>query len=276
MSGAVRIFQIFYNDATRAALDPDFEPLDNTPNERPDWYEYWPIRKYLAGASLDEATYYGFLSPLFFAKTQLRGHQVLDFVRQAGDVDVVTFSPHPCASAPFYNVFEQGAYFFPGFLEVASAFLREIDPAFRLEGLVNHSRNTVYSNYFAARPRFWREWLGVFDRLFHLAETPGSSLHEGLNRSIVYMKDGGETKPSQMKVMLMERIPSLLLSSGAFPTRNYDPFLMPLSTAFAEHLPELKALDALKLAYVDSADPKYLRQFVEERARLLAAVGWPV
>jgi len=274
MSGAVRIFQVFYDDATRAALDPDFEPLDNSANERPDWYEYWPIRNCLKRTGLEESSYYGFFSPLFFTKTGLRGGQVLDFVRGAGGADVVTFSPHPCQSACFYNVFEQGANFFPGFLEVATAFLHDLDPEFRLQGLVNHSRNTVYSNYLVARPRFWREWLGVFDRLFHLAETRGSSLHEGLNRPIVYMKDDGESKPAQMKIMLMERIPSLLLSSNAFAIRNYDPFLMPLSRTFVGRLPELKALDTLKVAYADSADPKYLQQFVEQRQRLFAAVGW--
>jgi hypothetical protein len=270
----VRAFQIFYSDATRAAVDPDFEPLDNSANERPDWYEYWPIRDYFTRSPLEEASYYGFFSPLFFSKTRLRGSQVLDFVRQAGDVDVVTFSPHPCHSACFYNVFEQGASFFPGFLELAAAFLRDLDPAFRLEGLVNHSRNTVYSNYFVARPRFWREWLGVLGRVFDLAETRSSSLYEALNRPVVYSKDEGESKPAQMKIMLMERIASLLLSSGAFPTSNYDSFLMPLSKTFVGHLAELKALDALKVAYADSADARYLRQFVERRDRLFVAVGW--
>jgi len=109
MPRRIHAFQIFYNNATKASLDPDFEPLDNSANERPDWYEYWPMRSYFSASALDESAYYGFFSPLFFRKTQLSGKQVLAFASQAGEADAITFSPHPCHGACFYNVFEQGA-----------------------------------------------------------------------------------------------------------------------------------------------------------------------
>src|SRR5437773_6522768 len=96
MARRIHAFQIFYNDATKASLDPDFEPLDNSANERPDWYEYWPMRSYFSANALDESAYYGFFSPLFFRKTQLSGKQVMAFASQAGEVDAITFSPHPC------------------------------------------------------------------------------------------------------------------------------------------------------------------------------------
>lgn len=44
----LHIHQIFYSDDTRRTLDPGFIPLDNLANERPDWREYWPIRKFLS------------------------------------------------------------------------------------------------------------------------------------------------------------------------------------------------------------------------------------
>jgi len=34
----------------------------------------------------------------------------MDFLRQAGDADIVTFSPFPCHAAVFVNVFEQGEF----------------------------------------------------------------------------------------------------------------------------------------------------------------------
>src|SRR6185295_4330611 len=123
---------------------------------------------------------------------------------------------HPCHSACFYNVFEQGANCFPGFLEVATPLLRELDPALRLDALVNDSRNTVYSNYFLAKPRFWELWNRAFNRVFELAETPGSPLREALNRPVQYAKDDGAAKPAQMKIMLMERVVSLMLARGGF------------------------------------------------------------
>ena len=122
MAGEVRAFQIFYNDKTRALLDPDFEPLDNSKNERPDWYEYWPIRTFLSENRLSDSTYYGFLSPLFFQKTGLSGRKVMDFLRQAGDADIVTFPPFPCHAAVFVNVFEQGEFFHQGLYDVARQF----------------------------------------------------------------------------------------------------------------------------------------------------------
>jgi hypothetical protein len=270
----IRPFQIFYNAATRAALDPAFEPLDNSANERPDWYEYWPIRNFFRANALEEGTYYGFLSPLFFQKTALSGRQVIEFASQAGDAEVITFSPHPCHSACFYNVIEQGANCFPGFLEVATSFFRELDPGLRLETVVNDSRNTVFSNYFLATPRFWSAWDRIFSRLFELAEAPGSPLREALNRPVAYAKDDGDAKPAQMKIMLMERVVSLLLASRAFKIRNYPPFSMPLSAPFVGRLSELVALDQLKIAYADSGDQQMLRQFVERRDKLVA-LAWP-
>ena len=271
MPRRIHAFQIFYNDATKASLDPDFEPLDNSANERPDWYEYWPMRDYFLENALDESAYYGFFSPLFFRKTQLSAKQVMAFASQAGEADAITFSPHPCHSACFYNVFEQGANCFPGFLDVATKFLRDLDPAIRLDALVNDSRNTVYSNYLLAKPRFWSLWNRAFNRLFELAETAGSPLHEALTRPVEYAKDDGEAKPAQMKIMVMERVVSLMLASGAFKTKNYPPFAMPLSAPFAGRLADLVALDALKIAYAETGDRQFLRLFEEQRNKLLAS-----
>jgi hypothetical protein len=267
----IRAFQIFYNDATKQALDPDFEPLDNSPNERPDWYEYWPIRNYFRAHVLDDSSHYGFFSPIFFEKTRLSARQVKEFAAQAGEAEVITFSPHPCHSAVFYNVFEQGNNCFAGFLDVATRFFHELDPAIRLEAVVNDSRNTVYGNYFLAKAGFWNQWNQAFNRLFELAETRGSPLHEALNRSVEYAKNDGVAKPAQMKIMIMERVAPLMLASRAFKTKNYPPFAMPLSAPFVGRLPELVALDELKIAYAETGDQEFLRRFAAQRDKLVAA-----
>src|SRR5215468_10842372 len=106
MAPSIKAHQIFYDEASRAAVDPDFEPLDNRNAARPDWYEYWPIREYLLNNDLEADTYYGFVSPTFRSKTRLTGQQVKDFVAAAGGADVVTFSPFPCHAAFFASVFE--------------------------------------------------------------------------------------------------------------------------------------------------------------------------
>ena len=273
MPSAVHVHQIFYDDATRAAVDPVFQPLDNRASERPDWYEYWPILRFFReNPALDDEALYGFFSPLFFSKTGLKGAQVLAFAQQSHDAEVVTFSPHPCHGAAFYNVFEQGANCFPGFLDAALAFLRELDPAIDLKRLVNDSRTTVYSNYFLARPRFWRAWLGIVEHAFALAEANDTPAGRALRQSVGYAKSDGDTKPAEMKIMILERIPSLMLAWGDFRGRNYPPFSIPLTEQFAGRLPELQELDRLKIAYTTQGDGQLLQQFVQNRDRLLASV----
>ena len=39
--------------------------LDNLRNERPDWREYWPIRRFLLEGTPDPDAFYGFFSPRF-------------------------------------------------------------------------------------------------------------------------------------------------------------------------------------------------------------------
>jgi hypothetical protein len=267
MPSAIRVFQIYYDEATRACLDPGFEPLDNRANERPDWFEYWPMRQFFQREALDEKTYYGFFSTQFHTKTGLTGAQVREFIAQADGADVVTFSPYPCHGATFYNVFEQGENCHPGFVDVARQFIGTLDPTIRLEHVVNDSRNTVYCNYFAARPSYWGHWRRAFEALFGHAEDRASPLHAVLSGLAEYGKS------VQMKIFVMERMASLLLALGAFVTRNYPPFSLPLSVPFLGRLSEVVALDALKIAYADTRNPDFLRAYVAARDKL-AAVAW--
>jgi hypothetical protein len=273
MPGNIHAFQIFYNAATQAAVDPAFEPLDNSANERPDWYEYWPILRFFeANQGLDDDAFYGFFSPLFRAKTGLTGAQVIAFAQQSGDAEVLTFSPHPCHGAAFYNVFEQGANCFAGFLDVAMLFLRELDPDIKLEPLVNDSRNTVYCNYFLAKPRFWRAWLPIVQQAFALAEAGDQPAGQALRRPVSYSKTDGDAKPAEMKIMVLERMVSLMLAWGNFRVLNYAPFAIPLTSQFEGCLDELQELDRLKIAYATQGDRQLLQQYVHKRDRLLAYV----
>ena len=272
---SVRAFQIFYDAASRAALDPDFEPLDNSANPRPDWYEYWPISRYLREHRLDESAHYAFLSPRFFEKTGVSGARAKAFVREAGDADVVTFSPLPCYAAWFTSVFDQADCFQRGLFEVSARFFREIDPSVDLESLVTHTGNTVFSNYFFAKPRFWRAWGRILDRIFELSESPESPLYGPMNRPLQYTKDDGETKPAQMKVFVMERAVSFLLAGpGGYTVANFPPFDLPMSGLFQGLREVLVELDALKRAFSETRDAGIARRFNELRDRT-AVAAWP-
>ncbi|HEY0800529.1 MAG TPA: hypothetical protein VGD54_06775, partial [Steroidobacteraceae bacterium] len=120
---AVHPYQILNHYTSAQELDPGFDVLDNSANERPDWYEYWPIRRFLLNESLDENAFYGFLSPKFKLKTNLSAAEVCDFIRASDPAtEVVLFSPSIHNSAFFLNVFEHGNAEHPGLLQVANDF----------------------------------------------------------------------------------------------------------------------------------------------------------
>jgi hypothetical protein len=250
------IFQILAPPAARGELDPGFDVLDNTANERPDWYEYWPIRNFLMKETLNDTAFYGFVSPKFQSKTNLTAAEVIAFIDQApAATEVVLFSPSIHTSAHFLNVFEQGEAEHPGLMGTSKDLLRRIGVAIDLDELVCDSRNTVTSNYFAAKPRFWRAWLQLNEALFAIAEANSDALGKALTSHTEYRG----AVAVQMKVFIMERIASLILASDpSFVCRAHDPFV-------AENriykLPLAIVCDALKIAYRTQGFGQYKEVF---------------
>ena len=253
----VHVHQILNYYTPRAALDPGFLVLDNSSNERPDWYEYWPMRRFLLEEPLQEDAFYGFFSPKFRIKTNLSAAQVREFIERAdSDTDVFLFSPSIHNSAYYWNVFEHGESEHPGLSGVAARFFARIDPAARLDALVSDSRNTVHSNYFVAKPRFWRAWLEVNERLFAIAEDPADRLGEELRRPTAY-RGSAEV---QMKIFIMERTATwLLCRDGAFRAQARDPFA---ARSRIYKLPLAVVCDALKIAYATQGRGQYKDVFL--------------
>jgi hypothetical protein len=254
---AVHTYQILNHYTSRQELDPGFDVLDNSANERPDWYEYWPIRNFLLGESLDENAFYGFLSPKFKLKTNLGATEVLDFIRGSpAATDVVLFSPSIHNSAFFLNVFEHGDAEHPGLLRVAQEFFARLGFPQPLQSLVSDSRNTVHSNYFIAKPRFWRAWLKITEQLFTIAETPQDPLGIQLRTATTYRG----RRDVQMKIFLMERLATwILITDPSFAARARDPFV---SRSRIYKLPVAIICDALKIAYSTQGRRQYLDVFL--------------
>jgi hypothetical protein len=257
------IHQILNHYTQPADLDPGFLVLDNSANERPDWFEYWPIRKFLLNEPLDEASFYGFLSPKFKAKTNLSAAAVHEFVaRDSGSTDVVLLSPSLHLTAYHSNVFAYGEKAHPGLLEVADRFFRHIGEPTDLDSLVTTSCNEVYSNFFIGKPRFWRAWLGVTEQLFALAESADEPLGSELRRPTLYRGGRGV----QMKIFIMERIATWLLARDrGFVARARDPFA---ARSRIYKLPAAVACDALKVAYLTIGREQYMDVF-----HLLGRIG---
>jgi hypothetical protein len=261
----VHLFQIYYSAATRQMLEPQYTPLDNSSNERPDWREYWPIRRYFREHPPQDDEFYGFLSPAFRGKTRLAPRTVLDFVAAHCDgADVLLFSPFFDQIAFFLNSWEQGALAHPGAQGLFEDSLAMAAPEFRLFETVGCSRNTVYCNYFIARGRFWGQWLERCERLFACAERNDTGLGRALNGPLDY-----KSQAAPAKVFVQERIASALLAiQPQWRIQAFDPMRLPCSTSPISVLgAELAALDALKLAYLAEGRNQYLEAFFHLRAQ---------
>jgi hypothetical protein len=264
---AIHLYQIAYSEATRAAVEPGYALLDNLDNPRPDWFEYWPIRRFLLQQPLDEAAFYGFFSTKFSSKTGLGHAQVHAFVAEAAPrADVVLFSPLPAMGAAFLNVFEQSETFDPGFIDACTQWLAAIGHPVPLSQLVMDSRQVVFSNYFVARPAFWRQWLAFNETLFALCEGEDGALRRALCQPTTYAG-------AQRKVFIQERTASLLLAlQPHWRSVAHDPFGFGWSaTRMREHPVDAFISDALKLAWREQRFPEYLSAFAQLRDRFLAA-----
>ncbi|HZF80521.1 MAG TPA: hypothetical protein VEZ89_12105 [Rubrivivax sp.] len=264
----VLLYQIAYSPQTLAAVEPGWRVLDNLANPRPDWYEFWAVREYLQDTTLDEDAWYGFFSPKFGRKTGLDHGRVTAFVHAAAaQADVVLFSPQADMGAFFLNVFEQGETFDPGFLDAATAFLQAAGRPAGLREMMMDSRHIVFSNYFVARPAFWREWLALNEQLFAICEGPDSPLRQRLVQATTY------PGAAQRKVFLMERMASYLLATQArWRSVAANPFNFAWSTSRLSQFPlDAFVSDALKIAMREQGYPEYMRAFSDVRQRFMRA-----
>ena len=231
----IEIHQIAYSPETLAGVDPGFRALDNLANSRPDWWEYWPVRRFLRETPLRDEAFYGFLSPRFRDKTGLSAVQVHEFVAAAAsDADVITFSPQVDMGAFFLNLFEQNEMFDPGFTEASQAFFDAIGYPVELGNLMMDSRQVVISNYFVARRGFWSAWLAINERLFEICEGPDSALKGMLIAPTTY-RNG-----TQRKVFLSERIASLLLATQPqWRVRAFNPYGLAWSASRLSQFPRV-------------------------------------
>jgi hypothetical protein len=238
------IYTILNYYTKKETLDPGFLTLDNSSNPRPDWFEYWPIRKFLLNELLDDDAFYGFLSPRFKEKTNLSSAAVYEIVNANQGADIVLMTPSLHLTAYHWNVFHYGEACHPGLLSLATRFFSRIGEPTDLTDLVTHSRNEVYSNYMFAKPRFWRAWLKITEQLIAIAESPTDPLGAELRKLTTYR---GKTDV-QLKIFIMERIPTWLLARNAdFLVAARDPFVV---RARLYKVPGAIICDALKLAYV--------------------------
>jgi hypothetical protein len=263
--GKVFVYQIFYNEESREALDPGFIPLDNTKNERPDWYEFWVIRTFLKEHPLREDAWYGFLSPKFVQKTGVRSAsllQALEMVQANADIVLAPYSWDQLAY--FQNPFEQGEFWHPGLLSASQQLFDEIGCKVDLSQLVSHSESAAFSNFLVARSSYWIEWLELADRFFELVE---GDFRRGIPfRSATSY--GSREAQVPMKTFVQERFPAVILSRRRYRVARIDIRQGLFERLFTDDAQTYRALlvcDFLKQRYCHSGDEEFLRMYRKVR-----------
>ena len=258
----IYIYQIYYDEDCRTALDPGFIRLDNTSNERPDWFEYHPIRKFLLEHKLEDDAYYGFFSPRFGSKTNLSADRVKNFIRKNAGIDVALFCPLFDQSAFFQNVFWQGEACCPGLLDISQRFANDVGIDVDIKNLVTDSTNTIFSNYFVAKSMFWAKWFHIAEQLYNQAERP--QFDEATK--LIAPTSHRNTNIIHMKVFLMERLATLILStSDLFKVAAYEATEFPMYPTNVRFLHQAVICDGLKLAYRRLRNGRYLDEFFAVR-----------
>ena len=264
----VHLYQVAYSEDTFNQLPVGFQALDNRGNPRPDWFEFDPIRRFWQQpADIVENAFYGFFSPKFFAKTGRGAADIHALIAAQGQhQDVLLLSPHPNQIAFFTNVFEQGEFFHQGLQGAAQRWLAAIgaDPTITTTWM--DVRQTVFSNYFVARPSFWRAWLALGNTLWSICEGPDSPLKTELTAETAYLQR------AQLKIFLMERLASLLLvQQPQWRSMAADPYALGQwpTESLRDDPTDAIVSDALKFAWRQQGWPEYLNAFSQVRTRIM-------
>jgi hypothetical protein len=254
----IQLYQIAYSPETLAQIEPGYNILNNLENPRPDWFEYWPIRRFLREEELDENAFYGFFSPKFRLKTNLSFQDTHNFIQEnAETADIMIFSPQFDMGGFFINIFEQGETFDHGFKDTFQKFLNDIGYQIPIDHLVMDSSQIVFSNYFVAKASFWREWQKLAEALFMVAENAAHPLCAAIRQPTTY--------PGQVerKVFMQERLASFILATQPhWRVAVKNPLTMSWSgLPTNQFVREAVISDALKRSYNLTGFPEYLAVF---------------
>ncbi|MCB0187270.1 MAG: hypothetical protein KDE31_23545 [Caldilineaceae bacterium] len=265
MPAKTQIRQIFYDAATREQLDSGFIPLDNSANERPDWYEFWVIKNYLERNALESDTWYGFLSPKFQDKTGMDSNVLLSFL------DACETSGHDVFMAPAHwhdNVMFQNPYLqaevggHTGIVPLAQRFFDHAGLSIDIESSVAHSENFTFCNYVIAKPAYWRAWLRLAQIFFDVTEHDSSPLGADLRNNTSYMV----TRSAPIKTFIQERFPYIIVQQEKMKSRSPGPGLIPalIAQRGAIDINTLSLLDScnlMKIFYSQTDCQDYLQAF---------------
>ena len=258
---AAKLFQIFYDDESKSRLLPQFTPYDNSHRGNDGWHEYSVIRDVFLdrGRVFSDEEYVGFFSPRFYEKACLTGGEVRQIVSSSSS-DVISFSPEFWQTAIFQNSFYQGEIYHSGLLDCAQRVCEELNLSLDLRTIWQDRHRIIFSNYFVAKYRVWRQWLELSEAVFAMAQNPASPLFRILNQPVRHRNIDNTYR---MAVFIIERLISVLLERN-----NIDAQVAIKFPKDDSGLANFLILDAIKSAVIKSDLPEHRALFFRYREHL--------
>jgi len=266
----INIFQIFYDVNSKKQLNRQFIPLDNSSNQRPDWFEFWPILIFLRQNTLEEHTLYGFFSPKFTNKTSLSMEYIQYLVSKSDhDTDVFLFSHSWDQICYFINPWEQAEVWHPGIKNLTQNFLNYCGINFDVENTIADTNTTVFSNYFIANKSFWLEWQSLAEKYYLFIES-------GFGKSTdisTYTSYGSNGNNYPIKTFIQERFVNILLLSEKYKTQYADfSHLEPINSILfpcnSNTRLLLQSCDIMKKMYRTTKENIFLENYWNLRTRI--------
>ena len=113
---------------------------------------------------------------------------------------------------------------------------------------------------------FWEKWFAVTERMFEICEFESGELSDRIKG----LTDYRQKTPVDMKVFIAERIASLILAlDPTLSVAAYDIEKMPWSeVTYYPYRDEMMTANALKMAYAQTGNKTYLRNFFTLRNQI--------
>lgn len=210
----VHLFKIFYDEASRRQIEPEFLPLDNS-NGPPGWFELWPILQYLESHDLEDNHWYGFFSPKFPGKAFVTIAEVRSLLAAHPEANVALFSYDWPSVVVHRNAFVQGESFHPGLIAAFEGFLAAEGEKAELREAIGDFQTTVFSNYVVAKRAYWLAWRRLARAYYNWAAA-GATLPDNA------MTQHNDQPNYPLRVFVQERLSCWLLQRGGFKVVHPD------------------------------------------------------
>jgi predicted O-linked N-acetylglucosamine transferase (SPINDLY family) len=221
------------------------------------WGEWWIIRDYLIQNHINNRDFYGFVPSYGNASSMKSMIDLPDFIHRFGDkADVITVSTSHDPSAMFRNPIMHLETLKPGMLHLIQALVDYAQIKLDVKNFVLESESTIHDPCFIATGKFWIEWLELFEKLKLIVEEqhfydPGFSSGDGNNHF--------EPIPSQS--FIAGQLANLLLAQHRFKVKNINTFAVNRISDIDNNDYKRIIAKSLKLAYVRTCSPEYIKTF---------------